>query len=233
MLLSASILQRLKNSSPYAKSTIGLRYIYLHGFASSPQSAKANYLRDCFAKLQIDLKTPDLNQGDFSHLTITRQIRQVEAELQLIIPVTLIGSSLGGLAAAWLGERQSQVQRLVLLAPAFQFLSHWLPQLEAEKLNQWQRSQAMMVYHYGEKRSLPLSYEFVVDAQQYRDEQLLRPIPTLILHGREDEVIPIQASRDFAAQRPWVQLIELDSDHALGNVLPEIWAAIQVFCQLR
>lgn len=232
MLLSASILQRLKNSSPYAKSIIELLYIYLHGFASSPRSAKAKYLRDCFAKLQIDLKTPDLNQGNFSHLTITRQIRQVEAELQLILPATLIGSSLGGLVAAWLGERQSQVH-LVLLAPAFQFLSHWLPQLAAEKLNQWPRSQSMMVYHYGEKRSLPLNYEFVVDAEQYQDEQLLRPIPTLILHGREDEVIPIQASRDFAAQRPWVQLIELDSNHALGNVLPEIWEAIQVFCQLR
>ena len=111
-----------------------LRYIYLHGFASSPQSAKAKYLRDCFAKLQIDLKTPDLNQGDFYHLTITRQIRQVEVELQLVIPVTLIGSSLGGLIAAMLGERQLQVQRLILLAPAFQFLSHWYRALGEEKL---------------------------------------------------------------------------------------------------
>ena len=89
-----------------------------------------------------------------------------------------------------------------------------------------------MVYHYGEKRSLPLSYEFILDAAQYRDEQRkLRPIPTLILHGCQDEVIPIQASRDFARERPWVELIELDSDHALGNVLPEIWSAIRVFCQ--
>lgn len=86
-----------------------------------------------------------------------------------------------------------------------------------------------MVYHYGEERSLPLSYEFVLDAAQYKDEQLLRPIPTLILHGQQDEVIPLQASRDFAAQRPWVELISLDSDHALGNVMFEIWEAIRAF----
>jgi len=210
------------------------QFIYLHGFASSPQSAKAKYLLERFATLDIDLKTPDLNQGDFSQLTITRQIRQVEAEFPLlVVPATLIGSSLGGLVAAWLGQRQFQVQRLVLLAPAFDFLSHWLPQLGEETNLRWQIEQYLMVYHYGEKRSLPLGYEFVLDAAQYRELELLRPIPTLILHGRHDEVIPIQASRDFANQRPWVQLVELDSDHALSNVLTEIWSAIQVFCQLR
>lgn len=209
-----------------------MQFIYLHGFASSPKSVKVQYLRERFATLQIDLKVPDLNQGDFSQLTMTRQLRQVEAEFTSnTVPVTVIGSSFGGLTAAWLGQ-QLQVQRLVLLAPAFQFLSQWYRALGEEKLKRWQAEQYLMVYHYGEKRSLPLSYEFILNAAQYRDEELLRPIPTLILHGCQDDVIPIQASRDFARERPWVELIELDSDHALGNVLPEIWSAIRVFCQL-
>lgn len=209
-----------------------MQFIYLHGFASSPDSAKAKYLRDRFASVQIELRTPDLNQNDFSHLTITRQLHQVEALFSLSTPVTLIGSSLGGLTAAWLAERQLQVEQLILLAPAFGFLSHWLPQLGAEKLQQWQKEQSLMIYHYGDSRSLPLSYEFVLDAAQYRDEELLRSVPTLILHGCQDQVISIQASRNFA-QRPWVQLIELNSDHSLGNVMPEIWQAIQIFCELR
>ncbi len=165
-------------------------------------------------------------------MTITRQLHQVAALFSLSTPVTLIGSSLGGLTAAWLAERQLQVERLILLAPAFGFLSHWLPQLGAEKLQQWQKEQYLMVYHYGEKSLLPLSYQFVLDAAQYRDEQLLCCVPTLILHGCQDEVISIQASRDFA-HRPWVELFELNSDHSLGNVMPEIWQAIQVFCELR
>jgi predicted esterase YcpF (UPF0227 family) len=209
-----------------------LQFIYLHGFASSPDSTKAKYLRECFAEIDIDLNIPDLNQGDFSHLTITRQLQQVEALFPpASTPVTLIGSSLGGLTAAWLGEKL-QVQRLILLAPAFGFLTHWLPHL-GDKLKQWQEQQYLMVYHYGKKYSLPLSYEFVLDATQYKDEQLLRPVPTLILHGSQDDVIPIQASRNFAQQRPWVQLVSFDSDHALGDVLPEIWQTIQVFCQLH
>jgi hypothetical protein len=148
------------------------------------------------------------------------------------MPVTLIGSSLGGLTSAWLGQRHSQVQRLVLLAPAFGFLCHWLPKLGEEQLNQWQETRYLAVYHYGEKRSLSLDYTFVEDAHQYRETQLLRPVPTLILHGRHDEVIPIGASRDYASVRPWVQPIELDSDHGLMNVMPQIWEAIQRFCHL-
>jgi hypothetical protein len=210
-----------------------LRFIYLHGFASSPKSGKVVYLRDRLADLGISLEVPDLNQGDFSHLTITRQLRQVEAMFPLDgTPITLIGSSLGGLTSAWLGQQHSQVQRLVLLAPAFGFLAHWLPKLGEEQLREWQTSGYLSVEHYGEGRSLPLHYAFIEDAHQYQETPLLRPVPTLILHGRQDEVIPIEASRNYASVRPWVKLIELDSDHALADVMPEIWQAIQVFCQL-
>ncbi|MEH2215190.1 YqiA/YcfP family alpha/beta fold hydrolase [Nostoc sp.] len=208
-------------------------YIYLHGFASSPKSAKAQDINDRFTQIHTKLKIPDLNAGDFSQLTIARQIAQVTAEFNNdSTPVTLIGSSLGGLTAAHLGQQNLQVQRLVLLAPAFGFLSHWLPKLGDEEVQRWQQEKYIMVYHYGEQRSLSLSYDFVTDAAQYQEKLLQRPISTLILHGKKDEVIPIEASRDFARSRPWVELVELDSDHALGNVMKEIWQAIRLFCQL-
>ncbi|MBN3957703.1 YqiA/YcfP family alpha/beta fold hydrolase [Nostoc sp. NMS8] len=210
-----------------------MHYIYLHGFASSPHSAKARDISDRFTQIHTKLKIPDLNAGDFSQLTITRQIAQIAAEFNNdSTPVTLIGSSLGGLTAAHLGQQNLQVQRLVLLAPAFGFLSHWLPKLGDEEVQRWQQEKYIMVYHYGEERLIPLSYDFVIDAAQYQEKLLQRPIPTLILHGKKDEVIPIEASREFARSRPWVELVELDSDHALGNVMEEIWQAIHLFCQL-
>ncbi len=223
-----------------------MQYIYLHGFASSPNSTKARYIGQQFAENKINLIVPDLNNPDFnnpdlhnpdlhnnfSHLTITRQIKQIAAYIDSgDAPVTLIGSSLGGLTATHLAEKYPIVQRLVLLAPAFGFLSHWLPQLGEEAIQRWKQEKYFMVYHHGEKQELPLSYDFVTDATQYSEEILQRPIATLILHGKNDEVIPIEASRDFAHQRPWINLVELDSDHSLGDVMPRIWQEIQSFCQ--
>jgi pimeloyl-ACP methyl ester carboxylesterase len=206
-------------------------YLYLHGFASSPNSAKAQYLRQLFFERQISLAIPDLNQGDFCHLTLSRQLQHAGSLLTALpTPTTVIGSSFGGLTAAWLAEKHQQVQRLVLLAPAFGFLSHWLDNLGAENRKKWQESGYISVYHYAETRSLPLHYQFVADLRQYPDEQLQRSLPTLILHGRYDEVIPVDCSRDYARQRPWVELIELESNHGLTDVLPEIWQAIQDFC---
>ena len=209
-----------------------MHYIYLHGFASSPNSNKAKYILERFTENQIKLEIADLNCDDFYHLTITRQIKQVVASFEQKKDLTIIGSSLGGLTAAYIGEEFLQVKRLILLAPAFGFLSHWLPTLGTEVIQRWQQEKYLMVHHYGEQRELPLSYDFLTDANQYQEQVLQRPIPTLILHGQHDEVIPIQASRDFAQKRSWVELIELNSDHALSNVMMEIWQAIEDFCQI-
>lgn len=205
-------------------------YIYLHGFASSPKSAKARYISDRFSSLKINLKMPDLNKGDFSRLTLTRQLQQVTAEINASpSPVILIGSSFGGLTSTFLAENNSKVEKLILLAPAFKFLSHWLPTLGEQQLQKWQSEGVLPIYHYGQNDYLPLNYEFVRDGEKYDEEKLERSLPTLILHGCRDEVIPIQASRDFAANRPWVELIALDSDHSLGNVMAETWQAIERF----
>jgi uncharacterized protein len=200
-------------------------YLYLHGFASGPQSTKAQYLCDRLCEQGITLQRPDLNQQDFFNLTLTRQIQQCEAILsQGDTPWTIIGSSFGGLTAAWLGQRNLTVKRLVLLAPAFDFLAHWQQRIGTAPLQQWQTSGSADIYHHAERRSLPLSYGFWQDASQYAEAALTRAIPTLILHGVDDEIIPIEASRAFAAQRDWCRLIELQSDHALGDILPTVWA---------
>jgi len=147
--------------------------------------------------------------------------------------VTAIGSSFGGLTATWLADRHLSVKQIVLLAPPFQFLSHWLRLLGQQQLEKWQSSGYLPVCHYGEQRPMPLNYQFAPELAQYSEEKLMRWVPALILHGKHDTIIPIQASRNFAANRPWVQLIELEDDRSLGNVLAEIWEAIQKFCQLK
>ncbi len=212
------------------------QYLYLHGFASSPQSKKAQAFQTHFQALDLSLTIPDLNQGDFIHLTLSRQVQQVSTILLANPePAVIIGSSLGGLTAAWVAEQphiHGQIKKLVLLAPAFEFLAQWLPRLGPDQLDHWRTTGTLPVYHYTEQQTLPLQYAFVEDAQQYKDETLQAEIPTLILHGLYDDTISIEASRTYAATRPWVRLVELTSDHALVDVEAEIWQHTQIFLGL-
>lgn len=215
-----------------------MRYLYLHGLASSPDSAKAKYLRDRFRARGLPLELPDFNLNedgcfDFAGLTLTRKIHQTLAWVgRSPEPVTLIGSSLGGLAAAWTAQGCPTVERLILLAPAFDLLVAWLPRLGRAGVQQWRTTGAVEQFHYGLGCFQSLDYGFVTDLETYDESHLSRPVPTLILHGRQDETIPIDASDRFAKERPWVTLIELESDHGLGNSVSRIWREIQDFCGL-
>lgn len=202
-------------------------YIYLHGFASSPYSRKVTILQESLQKKKINLIIPDFNQPDFSHLTITRQKEQVVALFpNNNTPITLIGSSLGGLTALSLAQSYSQIQQLILFAPAFNFLSHWLAKLGEKQVKNWQANQYFPVFHYAENKAIPLHYNFILDAEQYMNEDFSRPIPTTIFHGIHDDTISIDSSRQYAEKRSYVKLIELDSDHGLLNVMPEILTTI-------
>jgi len=200
------------------------RTIYLHGFASSPQSRKAQY----FAEKIPDLIIPDLNQNDFGHLTISRQIAQIEA--LLTEPSYIIGSSLGGLTAALLAEKfPDHVQKIVLMAPAFEFTKNWRKRLGEETLQNWKTEGYMPIFHYSEQREIPLHYDFFRDAETYCDSDFTNQTPTLILHGINDETVPISVSETYARDKAWVKFIALDSDHGLGDRLPTLCQETQTF----
>ncbi|MEO0406498.1 MAG: YqiA/YcfP family alpha/beta fold hydrolase [Cyanobacteria bacterium P01_A01_bin.135] len=204
------------------------RLVYLHGFASGPGSYKAQYLQQQLALRGRQLDIPDLNRGGFYDLTITRQIDQVT---QLIAapaqPVTLIGSSFGGLTAAWVAESCLQVERLVLLAPAFEFLVHLQAHLGGQ-YSRWQQEGQLPVYHHAYGQEVPLGYQFVTDLMQYSDSCLKRSLPTHIVHGERDAVIPPSASQRYQQGRAWVTLDLVDDDHSLTHALRDIWKQLQL-----
>ena len=48
------------------------------------------------------------------------------------------------------------------------------------------------------------------------------PCPARIVHGRRDEVVPIETSRRYVAEHPDIPLIEVDDDHSLLASLDRI-----------
>ncbi|MBX5493797.1 MAG: alpha/beta fold hydrolase [Bryobacteraceae bacterium] len=201
--------------------------LYLHGFASGPTSRKAQFFRSCFAKLGIPLEIPDLTEGDFEHMTISRQldiIRRMVGDRK----VSFIGSSLGGYLAAAYAARYPGPQRLVLLAPAFAFLSRWPAALGVDRMEEWKRTGALSFYHYADRRDRKLSYRFIEDGRCYEDFPDVQQ-PTLIIHGRNDTTVPCELSQAFAKGRQNVELELVDSDHELTDVLDHLWSRISQF----
>jgi pimeloyl-ACP methyl ester carboxylesterase len=160
---------------------------------------------------------PALDEGDFEHLTITAQLALIERLARGEL-VNLLGSSMGGYLAALYAARRPQVRRVVLLAPAFRLAERWEERLGTLEMAQWRSSGSMQVFHHGDQRERSLNPLLIDDAHRYEDFPDVHQ-PTLIFHGRNDDVVPVGDSVAFAAERPWVELDILDSDHELGNVL--------------
>lgn len=201
--------------------------IYLHGFASGPNSKKARIFAERFAAQGLPLAVPALDGGDFTSLTITGQLAVIDAAVRGR-PCALIGSSLGGYLAALYAARHAEVRRAVLLAPAFGFARRWAASLGVEALDEWQRTGVRRVPHYGLGGEAGLSWRLMEDAALYEEEPAVRQ-PALIFHGVHDEVVPVEASRRFAAGRPNVELREMDSDHELLDVVDHLVPAAHAF----
>lgn len=207
-----------------------MNYLYLHGFASSPQSTKARYMQQKFKQLGLTLHTPDLNLTDFSTVTLSEQLDYLNRTyLNNNQPLVVIGSSLGGFLAVQLAAQNPLVQKLVLFAPAFGFSQRVAKTLGEENIVKWQLDGSREFYHYGLKRNVNLQFQFFVDAQNYSEEKLTRSPPILIFHGIHDEVVPASLSEEFMKRRSQVTLKLLNDDHALGNDLDNIWQDTKQF----
>ncbi len=199
------------------------RFVYLHGFASGAASRKARFFRERLAAAGHQMEAPDLNGGDFEHLTIGNQLRIVE-ELLRGEPATLIGSSMGGYLAALYASRHPEIERVLLLAPAFRFAQHWADLVGEEPLERWCRTGSLPVFHYAEQRMRSLSYDIVEESPGWDLEPAFSQ-PGRIFHGSRDTVVPPRLSEEYVARHPHVQLTLVDSDHELTGALETIWAA--------
>jgi pimeloyl-ACP methyl ester carboxylesterase len=204
-----------------------LRILYLHGFASGPGSRKAGFFAGKLRELGFCVEIPDLAEGRFQNLTISRQLEFIEI-LARKEPVILIGSSLGGYLAALYAARHPEVDRLILLAPAFGFHQLWSRALGPERLAEWKKRGNLSVFHYAEQREAPLGFKFMEDAAGFEPFPCFSQ-PALIFHGNRDDSVPVEQSLAFARDHKNCRLVQLDSGHELTDVLESIWRECETF----
>jgi hypothetical protein len=198
------------------------RFLYLHGFASGPHSTKAIVFAEHYAKRGIPIDRLDLRVPSFEHLRLSAMIATVQAAIGGDRDrAVVIGSSLGGLTAARVAERDPRVAALILLAPSFQLIARWR---ELPGWDDWRRLGWREVHDYKTGQLARIDFTFADEAMTidvgYPDVR----VPTLILHGKTDDVVSITRSQEFAAGKPHVQLVELDDGHELVGSVPRLLA---------
>ncbi len=196
--------------------------LYLHGFASSPGSAKARAFVERLGPLGSRVAVPRLDGGDFAHLTLTRALAAAESSAPGPAGTyAVVGSSMGGYLALRHALRHP-VLGVIAMAPALDFPDSWPRWSKPEELERWAASGWTEVDHHETGRKERLAYDIVADARRHEVLVAAPRCPVLLFHGRRDDVVPCVLSERFAGANPGVRLQLLDDDHSLLASVPFI-----------
>jgi uncharacterized protein len=98
-------------------------------------------------------------------------------------------------------------------------------------LTQGQADGVGELFHYGFNRPVRLRYDLEVDGRFYTPPTPPPPAPITIIHGTEDEVVPITASRAYVQTYfDQVALIEVTAGHDINDHLPLVWQTLRQVC---
>ena len=198
-------------------------YLFLHGLGSIRAGEKSTSLMAHAeaagrAFLRIDLRGHGESSNRIGKVAVSELIADVVRVLEGRGPTIVVGSSLGGLVGAHAAAaRPDLVHALALLAPALGLMSNLAARLDAQG-RLWTR----------EGQGFTVEPRVLADAKSLDEAGLPRRIrvPTLVVHGTADDVIPtIVSERFFAAlAAPSKELwLVPDGDHRLNTVAREIW----------
>ena len=210
--------------------------LYVHGFGSHRGGEKAASLAAECARLGLTYAAFDFRGhgdtgGPMELLTASRLLEDLSAVRTFLLErghprLGLVGSSMGGFAAAWFAAGQPEaVTGCVLIAPAFRFLHRRWDELTEPERAEWARTGVRCVRN--EWVDMPIGYGLVEERAAFDPAELARRwrTPLLIFHGLADDVVPAADSLAFvdATLYPDVELRLLKSgDHRLTGLKDEI-----------
>lgn len=186
--------------------------LYLHGFLSTGQSAKAQWLQNAFASMNVEVMSPTYPlrtpEASIDYLTDLIE-KQIQSDREGPPAWQIFGSSLGGFYGQYLAKRY-QVP-LLMINPA---------------LRPWELSQQYLGLHEhpvtGEK--IHVDAGFMSEIRKL-DVDAVRP--SLVLLDRGDEVIPYRQAYDKYDSVGQVEVFD-GGDHTFQH-LDDAWPKIKTF----
>lgn len=176
--------------------------LLIHGFAGGPWDHQ-NLANDLQLYIDFDVYSvilPGHDKGIITNVTKEDWIKAVEIQTEKLInrgykTIYVIGHSMGGVIATYIASKYTQVKKLILVAPAFKYLK-----FKDEKLDIIDSiiSVPKVFKDYDNKEiisrilKVPLSttLEFIKLVKEHTSDVKSITIPTLIIHGDNDQIVP-------------------------------------------
>jgi pimeloyl-ACP methyl ester carboxylesterase len=198
--------------------------ILVHGFSSNKNTKSWVLLKNLLDKegitsLRIDLFAHGESEGNFEDLTTSQAVNDILSAIQYAKKdgykkIGLVGSSFGGLASIMAASQSSDLSLLALKSPVSSYEEIWVHKKNPELITEW-KNNGIREFE-DENGNYTLKYDFFDDIKNNQAHKVASNIkvPTLIVHGDSDTVVPVEQSIILSKIIPQCQLILVKSaDH--------------------
>ena len=125
-------------------------------------------------------------------------------------------------------SKQRRVLERLLESSAFRLAERWKRNLGEAALRDWEENDRE-IDDYVTKQKTRIHFELFRELDKLDRGWPDVRVPVLIIHGRGDDTVPIEGSREWARDRRWVRLVEVDDGHELVASLPTIIEETEAF----
>jgi pimeloyl-ACP methyl ester carboxylesterase len=195
-----------------SESKENLIVVSCHGFDTTKESQTHVRIAETLNKkgiatLRFDFFGHGESDGKFEDVTISEAMDDALQAIAFVksrgfSKVALFGSSFGGMAALLAASKQPGLKCLALKSPVSDYLGKLLADEDRINVEQWKKEG--FIWHETKRGKLRLNYSFFEDAEKVSGFEAANQIkvPTLIVHGDQDDVVPVEQSRKTASLIP-------------------------------
>ncbi len=185
-------------------------FILCHGFATSKESYSIIKLEQLLNQNNISTFRFDFfghgeSEGKFEDITISEGVDDALQAIHYLktqgySKIGLFGSSFGGMVSIMTASKSKDLYLLVLKSPVSNFLERDLQVKTEKELKDW-KSNGFTDYVNGKGQKFRLNYTFLEDYNNndgYKAAPKIK-IPTLIVHGDKDDIVPVEQSKKIVS----------------------------------
>ena len=203
--------------------------ILCHGFSTSKEGRTYVSLEEILndegiSTFRFDFFGHGESEGKFEEITAFEAVDDIQKAIKFLREsgykkIGLVGSSFGGMASIIEAGKTDDLYILALKSPVSDYMALIHSRVDEQDIKGWEEKGIIDVTGVdGETRKLKYSfYEEAEKIKAYEAAQNIK-VPALIVHGDEDETVPIEQSRKMASliQNCRLEIIE-GADHKYSD----------------